>query len=228
MNVQPLLKSYLALSLRDRVLAVAAVAGVLFLVAELGWVQPRQREAKLLAAALEQQAAEIAALTQALRERADKPRDALAAQRQERGQLRAEIARAESVIGPAGTDVRMGQVVRSLVATIPGVSLVSLKTLPVQTFVKAGELATTAKPASGASAAQGPQATLPVPALYRHGIEVTLQGQYLTLIPYLQALERSSKGIFWGSARFNVSSYPEATLTLTLFTLSVHPELPLG
>jgi MSHA biogenesis protein MshJ len=107
------------------------------------------------------------------------------------------------------------------------VTLVSLKTLPVETFAKAPDSGGSGA-AAAASAARDGSAAARLPALYRHGIEVTLQGQYVTLVPYLNALERSSNGIFWGTVRFAVTAYPDATLTLTLFTLSVHPELPLG
>lgn len=57
--------------------------------------------------------------------------------------------------------------------------------------------------------------------LYRHGVEIVLQGSYLDMINTMQALEALPVQLFWGGARLDAQQYPEARLTLTLYTLSL-------
>ncbi|TYQ19744.1 UNVERIFIED_ORG: MSHA biogenesis protein MshJ [Zoogloea ramigera] len=57
--------------------------------------------------------------------------------------------------------------------------------------------------------------------LYRHGVEIVVQGSYLEMINYMQALEALPVQLFWGGARLDAQQYPEARLTLTLYTLSL-------
>ena len=75
-------------------------------------------------------------------------------------------------------------------------------------------------PAAEDSAAAPGQA--PAPALlYRHGVEVTVRGNYLDMIDYMSALEAMPTRLFWGRAQLDVEAYPAARLTLTLYTLSL-------
>ncbi len=57
--------------------------------------------------------------------------------------------------------------------------------------------------------------------LYRHGVEIVLQGSYLDMINTMQALEALPVQLFWGGARLDAQQYPEARLILTLYTLSL-------
>lgn len=57
--------------------------------------------------------------------------------------------------------------------------------------------------------------------LYRHGVEIVLQGSYLDMINTMQALEALPVQLFWGGARLDAQQYPEVRLTLTLYTLSL-------
>ena len=57
--------------------------------------------------------------------------------------------------------------------------------------------------------------------LYRHGVEIVVQGSYLEMINYMQALEALPVQLFWGGARLDAQQYPDARLTLTLYTLSL-------
>lgn len=96
--------------------------------------------------------------------------------------------------------------------------LVSLKTLPMQNLAAAvaevSTQATDAQPAPGVASA--PQA-----GVFRHGVEITVQGSYADLLRYLTAMESSPYRMFWGKADLKTDSYPKATLTLTLYTLSL-------
>ncbi|MGB9989584.1 type II secretion system protein GspM [Massilia sp. SM-13] len=77
----------------------------------------------------------------------------------------------------------------------------------------------------GASAAAASAPAVPAPKaremLYRHGVEIVLQGSYLDMVAYMEALERLPVQLFWGKAQLEAGSYPVAKLTLTLYTLSL-------
>lgn len=73
------------------------------------------------------------------------------------------------------------------------------------------------QPAGGTPAAAQAQA----PLLYRHGVQLVLQGSYLEMIDYLEALEALPTQLFWGAAVLDAEQYPQAKLTLTLYTLSL-------
>jgi MSHA biogenesis protein MshJ len=57
--------------------------------------------------------------------------------------------------------------------------------------------------------------------LYRHGVEITVRGNYLDLVDYMGALESMPTQLFWGKALLEVEEYPNSRLTLTLYTLSL-------
>lgn len=57
--------------------------------------------------------------------------------------------------------------------------------------------------------------------IYKHGVEITVQGEYLDMMNYMRELEAMPWQVFWGKARLNVDEYPQATLVLTLYTLSL-------
>jgi MSHA biogenesis protein MshJ len=52
-------------------------------------------------------------------------------------------------------------------------------------------------------------------------VEIVVQGGYMDMMNYMAALEAMPWQLFWGRAKLSVDEYPNATLTLTLFTLSL-------
>jgi MSHA biogenesis protein MshJ len=92
--------------------------------------------------------------------------------------------------------------------------LVSMNTLP------AGPVGAAApRPAAVTAAASAP--ANPHELLYRHGVELTVRGNYLDMVNYMDALEAMPTQLFWAQAGLQVDEYPNARLTLTLYTLSL-------
>ncbi|MEY2874060.1 MAG: hypothetical protein RLZZ373_1431 [Pseudomonadota bacterium] len=58
------------------------------------------------------------------------------------------------------------------------------------------------------------------PTLYRHGVELTVEGRYADLLDYLKALEASPQRLLWGGLQLKVLQHPQVLLTLRLHTLS--------
>ncbi|MGW8392099.1 hypothetical protein [Pseudoduganella sp. HUAS MS19] len=104
---------------------------------------------------------------------------------------------------------KMGELLQQLLRSNGKLKLLSLRTLPV-----AGMGGTAATADAKAAPAQRE-------LLYRHGVEVVLQGGYMDMLDYMQALEGSPQQVFWGRAQLDARNYPASTLTLTLYTLGL-------
>ncbi len=57
--------------------------------------------------------------------------------------------------------------------------------------------------------------------LYRHGVELSVEGGYGDLVSYLEALESMPEQLLWGSLQLKVERHPKAVLTLRVYTLSL-------
>jgi MSHA biogenesis protein MshJ len=84
----------------------------------------------------------------------------------------------------------------------------------------AGAAVDAAAAKQAASAGATPTAK-PRELLYRHGVEIVLQGSYLDMVNYMEALEALPSQLFWGKAKLDAGQYPNSRLTLTLYTLSL-------
>jgi len=91
--------------------------------------------------------------------------------------------------------------------------LVELKTLPASPLVEKPQTATPQSPAADLLTGQK--------QVFKHGIQITVRGGYLDMLRYLAALEKMPVQMFWGEVSMSVDKYPDAVLTLTLYTLSL-------
>lgn len=106
---------------------------------------------------------------------------------------------------------RMAPLLEHMLKSNGRLRLVGLKTLPISVMNERTE-------ETDPKAAVPPKA---VPVLYRHGVELSVRGNYLDLVNYMDALEAMPARLFWGTAQLEVEEYPNARLTLTLYTLSL-------
>ncbi|MHB8535923.1 MAG: hypothetical protein ACYDBW_10835 [Sulfuricaulis sp.] len=58
--------------------------------------------------------------------------------------------------------------------------------------------------------------------LYKHGMRIQLKGSYLDILRYLKSLEALPWRVFWGEVSLKTEKYPEAHLSLLIYTLSTH------
>ena len=82
--------------------------------------------------------------------------------------------------------------------------LISLQSLPASTVTGEEE-----------------QATAVEKEFFKHGVEISVRGNYFDLLDYMVQLEKLPIQMFWGKASLTVEQYPVSRLTLTLFTLSL-------
>lgn len=62
------------------------------------------------------------------------------------------------------------------------------------------------------------------PMLYRHGLKLELEGNYLDCLEYLSAVERLPWKLYWGAFALRTEDYPSNAITIEIFTLSLDQE----
>lgn len=204
-----------ALSLRERALVGLAACALLAFAGHALLLAPMQARQQALREQLAQQRTEMAAIDEAIAGRVQafqldpdaQARAQLNSLRQEMGQLGDQLLAIEHGLVPPE---RMGPLVDGILRANGRLKLVSMRTLA-------------AEPVAGPDAAPAASAATPAaaPLLYRHGIEVTVRGNYLDMVDYMSALDAMPTRMFWGRAQLDVEEYPAARLTLTLHTLSL-------
>lgn len=202
-----------AMSLRERALIFAAVAFALVAMIDSFFLNPLLQKQKRLSSQVVQQQekmkeiqGQLAALLEAKQANKDAP------QRERIRQLREQIAQGDTFLKETQDKLvppeRMARLLEQVLAKNGRLQLVSLETLPVSNFIE--------------QASKEPQpATATGRQIYKHGVKITVRGSYADLTEYLQMLEKLPTQMFWGMADMNVVKYPQAELTLTLYTLSL-------
>lgn len=56
--------------------------------------------------------------------------------------------------------------------------------------------------------------------LYQHGVKFVFAGQYQEVVAYLEAVETMPWKVYWHELDYQVGDYPNAQVTLEIFTLS--------
>lgn len=203
---------YAALSLREKRLVAAALTLGPLLAGYTLLVEPQLLRAKNLRRSVEQQQASMTDLkSQAATLQAQLQADPDAPKKAELAAVKQQLAEADerlkklqdTLVAPE----EMNDLLERLLARHSALRLVSLKTLPPESIV-APPAATDGKPA-------------PVRRfdIYRHGVELRLEGSYLELLAYLDQLEKADRKILWGALQLSVVEYPKSQLTVTLYTL---------
>lgn len=108
---------------------------------------------------------------------------------------------------------RMVKVLEEMLSRDVHVRLVKLRTLPVAALME---------PAGVPADAPAAKPTAPSKNLvYKHGIEVTVEGGYLDLLDYQARLEKLPWRMFFARSSVNAVDYPRVLMTITLYTLSL-------
>lgn len=192
-------------TLRERALLFAAAALILVYVAIALFIKPLRDTQRRLSADIAQREVELRTVQAELQRLAQsRGSDPDARNRKRLAELRAELVDLDAKIAfeqkRFTSPERMRTVLEEMLERERRLRLVDLKTLPI----------------SDLSATQGQAGR----RVFRHGVELTLEGSYLDLHAYLKALEGLSTQLYWGRVEMSVGAYPVATLKLTVYTLS--------
>jgi MSHA biogenesis protein MshJ len=223
-----------ALTLRERSIIFLMIAAVLITVVNTAVLDPqfaKQRQLSELIKAQQTQIDQIQGeIQQSVKVRGDPdiPNRArlLSLQQQFREMNTVLLSMQKGLISPD----KMTVLLEDILNRHGSLRLLTLKTLPVTrlndpvpvsaaTDAKAPAITTTAAPAAPDKVA--PVSQQVAGAVYKHGVQIVVQGRYLDMMQYMADLEAMQWQLFWGSAKLSVDEYPTATLTLTLFTLGL-------
>ena len=213
-----------ALTLRERVLLFAAVAAGIVFVAFFAGLEPMFARQEALRRQIVQQQNNIEGLDTEVRAKVEAAQaDPDAAVRERIATARAELealagslrAMQNGLVAPE----RMAPLVDAILRANGRLQLVSMRTLAAEPV--AGAAAQPQAQAAAAAAVAAPAPAQDAALLYRHGVEVSVRGNYLDMIAYMAALEAMPTQLFWGRAQLEAETWPASRLTLHLYTLSL-------
>lgn len=200
-----------ALSSRERLLVFAAVLAILGFALQALLIEPALRASARMREQLAQQEKTLEALQAANRAliaaRADPDGATRARLEQSRKELDALTAKLGTMAQGLVSPERMPVLLQSLLGTDTRLVVVALRSL-VPT------------PLTATLQAHGTDKPAPAVGVFKHGIELTVQGAYEDLYRYVANLERGPFRMYWSDAVLDASAYPNVRLTLRVYTVS--------
>ncbi len=196
---------------RERLLLAASVLLVVLMLWEFTLRAPLSQQrtrAEQQAERLSDQTAELRTTIDDVEEQLAEARAGGEASRLERLRKRLDAvdsrleARTQRLISPE----QMVDVLRNMIAGDEALTLVALRNEPVEPIIEEER----------GDADEGA-----VPRVYRHGVEVTVEGEYFAVLAYLQRLEGLDWAFQWRRLEIERVDYPRARATLSLATLSL-------
>ena len=200
------------MSLRERVMIFVAAASVVITLINATLLDPLLTKQKSLSAQvvhhqekMKELQAQMQDLLQARRDNELSPLHTRLAQLKQQLQEQGGYlqSRSDRLVEPD----KMASLLEQVLNKNDKLQLVELKTLPASLLVETPQ-AVDAEPPPGLQ-------------IFKHGVRITVRGGYLDMLRYLTALEKMPAQMFWGEASLRVDKYPDAVLTLTLYTLSL-------
>lgn len=218
--------SYMARSKRDRWLLPAALCFGALAMGYMFGIEPAAKEERELKQKLVQansQLAGVNAQLKVLRVRVQDPDADLRSQLNGvQSQTRNTDNQLKQLQGALVPAQEMSQWLSGLLQSQHGLQLVGLKSLPATSV---GDLVAKAAPpasaASDASAAPTQAATANEAWLYRHGVEISVRGNYRDLLAYLKSLETMQRRVYWGELNIAAQDDASALMTLKVYTVSL-------
>ena len=211
---------YDALQLRERWLVALGVLGGIVLLGYSLFIDPALNTAQMAERNVVEQRAQLAgvqAQMAALQAPGMNPDVAARAEvdalRKQLGEVSARLQVMESSLVPPQ---QMSGLLEDMIGPQTGLRLLSLKTLPVAPLLDR-------KPEADEKASGKPEVKTDTPAvgLFKHGVEIKLEGSYQDLTAYLQRLEQSKMKLLWSSVSLSADNHPRLVLTLTVYSLSL-------
>jgi MSHA biogenesis protein MshJ len=219
------IRKYLArideLSLRERAILMGGILVILF----LGWytwlMEPLIKEETALQAQLTSKRNQLQLLNtqfeQLSRRQHTDPDDA---GRQRLGELRRQFAQVEQELLQATVNLVppeiMPDILQQVLNRSQGLSLIRLQGLGGTPLIA------NANDGVPATDQPGPATGSNLVTAYKHGMLIEFRGDYLNTLNYINALEDMEWGFLWDTIDYRVTAYPEAIITLKLYTLSLN------
>jgi len=195
-----------ALSLRERALLGLAALAVVFLLWDLLLMSGLRERHDRVQEQIEQVQGQVQALTDSIQQTAvagaDDPRAAL---EQQRDALTDDITRLESrladALGEVTTPAETRALLAALLAESPGLSLITLENLPVDSLQAADD-----QPSAG---------------VYIHRIRVVVEGEHAVVRDYLDRVAETPGGVYLESVDLTVDQWPTNQAELMFYSLTL-------
>lgn len=216
------------LTLRERAMGFAIAALALITVMNVAVIDPMLSKQRAVAEKIKGEQQQVAAMRKEIEARIKahevdpdiQNRERLRALAKQMDFLRKELQGVQQ--GLVSPD-KMATLLEELLRRNKRLRLASLKTLPVVSLTDS--LPVTPAPGTEAGKA-GAENSLGLSSggkqtVYKHAVEIVVQGEYGDLIQYLSQLESMQWQLFWEAAHMNAAASPTVSLKLTLFTISL-------
>lgn len=211
---------FAALQLRERWLIGLTILGGILLIGSSLFIEPALQRAQQAERRMTEHRQQLAALQAQTAEMQSPAQDPDVAARIELDALKKQVSmlasRMEAMESALVPPQRMSGLLEDMIGAQTGLRLLSLKTLPVTPLMdnKAGAVERNAAKPSGDSLTASA-------GLFRHGVEIRLEGSYQDLAAYLERLENARSKVLWSAVSLSAEKHPRLVLTLTVFTLSL-------
>lgn len=214
---QKILEKVDALALRERALLFVMMSVLVITPINMLLLDPLRTKQKTLSQQLKEKQTQIDALqTQLQGLAASSQIDPDVENRQRLNELRGKLKELEAPMETVQKSLvspdKKVMLLEDLLVQNPRLRLVSLKTLPATSVLESKTIDAGKK---------GSPAVPSTSLVYRHGVQLTIEGGYHDLLQYLVAMEKLPWRVVWGEANLRVDEYPKIVLTLTLYTLSL-------
>ncbi|MBI1732536.1 MAG: hypothetical protein HYR49_07175 [Gammaproteobacteria bacterium] len=203
---------------------IAGLLAATYFVWTAAFMQPMEKQQRELKLSQERVAAEIAGLNaQAQTILKQAQQDPNVIHRAELESLKKELAQLnEKLAGTTDHLVTPGQMPRVLETVLQeagGLQLQQVVSLGSSPLVP--EKTPAGKSAEAGDADDGGEVA--ARKVYKHGVKLVLQGSFFSVLEFLRKLERLDWKFFWDAIDFRVVDYPDATVEITVFTISLEP-----
>lgn len=231
MTAEQLQQKYLALSNRERLLILASVLVISYMLISALLLGPLDQGQKNIQEQLDQIDADLLSqqsLQQVYRQAMNSDPDAvkkrqLDALQQQLLSLDESLTRLSVGLVPAA---QLPQLLQDVLQPSNSLRLLKVETLPIAEMSLQEGVVTDAAPAvETQDEALGFEPEPPTAGVFKHSVKVTLEGQYFQLVKYIQALEGLSWRLFWEQLNYQVTDYPTAKVEFVVYTLSTEEGL---
>lgn len=228
-KIESLAQKFNDLALRERVLSGLGVLVVIFVAWDFIFYQPLAKQHSALQARLDVASENITRLSAEEQVFAKAlTSDPNAARKREVVRLEQQLAQLDSdleklAVGLIQAD-KLPQILHDVLFSSGSLKLLGMKTQPVEKL-NFSEPVTAAEQVASRNAQQNiieefPQQDETVVSVFKHAVTISLEGRYFDVVNYLSALERLPWKIYWEFLDYKVTDYPNARVTLQVYTLS--------
>ena len=214
------------LNLRERGIVLCGVLFAMYFALDLFAMQPLQVQQKIIQNTLVQKNSELVALNLQLQQivttskESQQERDRLEIQR-----LRQELASLDQSLKQATANLvtpqQMSKLLQMVLGQTDGLRLKKVTGLGSSPLLLSGQPEQDGKTKQTKTATGPEMEKTETSTVYKHGLRIEFEGNFFATLDYMKRLEDLEWNFFWDGIDFKVIDYPDATGTLSFYTISL-------